>query len=37
MNVRVTAALAKTDSTFYRIKYKQLVDYFQIYSSVDEF
>ncbi|CAD8095736.1 unnamed protein product [Paramecium primaurelia] len=37
LNYRITTAKAKTDSTYYRIKYRQLLDYFQIYSSIDDF
>ncbi|CAD8117941.1 unnamed protein product [Paramecium sonneborni] len=36
-NHRITTAKAKTDSTYYRIKYRQLLDYFQLYSSIDDF
>ncbi|CAK59847.1 unnamed protein product (macronuclear) [Paramecium tetraurelia] len=37
LNYRITTAKAKTDSTYYRIKYRQLLDYFQLYSSIDDF
>ncbi|CAD8192554.1 unnamed protein product [Paramecium octaurelia] len=37
LSCRITTAKAKTDSTYYRIKYRQLLDYFQLYSSIDDF